>query len=57
MYLKGIILIKYYVDFKLDIYFINKMLFFNKVCNLYCKFDFCCILIDVFVFIGFFCDG
>lgn len=54
-HLKGITLTKYYVDFKLDFYFINKTLSFNKVCNLYCKLVLCCILTDVFVLIGPLC--
>lgn len=56
-HLKGINLTKYYVDFKLNIYFINKTLSFSKVCNLYCKLDFCCIFTDVFVLIGPLCHG
>lgn len=51
-HLKGITLTNYNVDFKLNIYFINKALSFSKVCHLYCKPDLCCIFTDVFVLIG-----
>lgn len=56
-HLKSITLTKYNVDFKLNIYFINKALSFSKVCNLYCKPDLCCIFTDVFVLIGPLCLG
>lgn len=56
-HLKGINLTKYYVDFKLNIYFINKTLSFSKVCNLYCKLNLCFIFTDVFVLIGPLCLG